>query len=107
MLGSRQGQRVAKEGHRSRPEDLRAAVLGNHLAEAEEGNRPVAEGVPHSRLAVGEVRRNCLVAAEEAGPKEDHVSKLFSEVCAKQKERRCHKDVTNISRRPATILLLL
>lgn len=107
MPGFQQGRRAAKEGHRNRPEDLRAAVRGSHLAEAEEGNRLVAEGVHHSRLAVEEVRRSHLVAAEEVDPKDIHVSKRFSEVCAKQRKTQCRKDATNISRRPATILLLL
>lgn len=69
MPGSQQDQRAAKERHRNRPEDLRAAVQGSHLAEAEEGNRLVAGEVHHNRLAVGEVRRSHLAAAEGA----DHI----------------------------------
>lgn len=107
MPGFQQGRRVAKEDHRNRPEDLRAVVQGSHLAGAGEGNHPVAEGVHHSRLAVEEVHHKCLVAAEEADPREAHVSKRLQSMRGKKKEKRCRKDVTNISRRSATILLLL
>lgn len=86
MPGFQQGRRVAKEGHRNRPEDLRAAVQGSHLAETAEDNRPVAEGVHHSHLAVEEVHHNRLVAAEGAGPKEARVSKRSDEVCEKQRK---------------------
>lgn len=63
MPGSQQGRRAAKEEHRSRPEDLQAAVRDNrlagvenrsHLAGAEEGIHPAVEEAHHSRLAVPE-----------------------------------------------------
>lgn len=107
MPGFQQGRRVAKEGHRNRPENLRAVVQGSHLAEAGEDNRLAVERVHHSRLAVEEVHHNRLVAAEEADPREAHVSKRCYQSVRETKKTRCRKDVTNISRRSATILLLL
>jgi hypothetical protein len=63
MPGSQQDRRAAREGHRIVVlEDLRAAVQGIHLVEAEEGSHPAAEGV------VPEVHHKRLAVAEEVGP---------------------------------------
>lgn len=70
MPGSQQGRRAAKEEHRSRPEDLLAAVRGIRLAG--EGHRSRLAGAEEGiHPAVEEVRHSCLAVPEEAGPTED------------------------------------
>lgn len=70
MPESQQGRRAAKEGHRSRLEDLLAAVQGIHLAGAEKGSHSagVEEGI---HPVAGEVRHNRLAVPEGAGPTEN------------------------------------